>query len=116
MDSPLTPPPLLIIIYFSARGEAGRFISGKETGMSDPQISQKRPYILEIHPGKYAWCSCGKSQRQPFCDGAHKGTNFKPVIVEIKEKQTIAWCGCKHSKNGPYCDGTHKKLSLSGKA
>ena len=22
----------------------------------------------------YYWCSCGKSSKQPFCDGSHKGT------------------------------------------
>lgn len=39
---------------------------------SDLHIPQKGPYILEMEPGKYAWCTCGRSATQPFCDGSHK--------------------------------------------
>lgn len=78
--------------------------------MSDPQIPQKAPFVQETQPGKYAWCSCAKSQNQPFCDGSHKDTEFKPIVVEITEKKNIAWCGCKKSNNQPYCDGSHSKL------
>ncbi|MCZ8488180.1 CDGSH iron-sulfur domain-containing protein [Vibrio lentus] len=24
------------------------------------------------------FCTCGKSKNQPFCDGSHAGTGFKP--------------------------------------
>ena len=30
----------------------------------------------------YYWCSCGKSSKQPFCDGSHKGTEFNPVVYK----------------------------------
>ena len=37
---------------------------------------------VDIEQGKsYYWCSCGKSSKQPFCDGSHKGTEFNPVAV-----------------------------------
>ena len=78
--------------------------------MSDPKIVQKTPYILEVEPGKYAWCACGFSAKQPFCDGSHKTTDIRPVIKEITEKKKVAWCGCKHSGNKPMCDGSHNKL------
>lgn len=78
--------------------------------MSEPQIPQKSPYVLEVEPGEHAWCSCGKSDDQPFCDGSHFDTEFEPVAVKIEEKKTVAWCGCKHSSNPPYCDGSHKSL------
>ena len=26
-----------------------------------------------IRSKTYYWCSCGRSQKQPFCDGSHKG-------------------------------------------
>lgn len=78
--------------------------------MEEPKIVQKQPFVQEMEPGKYAWCKCGQSNNQPFCDGSHKGTGFSPEVVTIEEKQTIAWCGCKHSGNKPYCDGTHSTL------
>ncbi len=72
-----------------------------------PDCPQKSPYVQEEEPGKKAWCSCGKSGNQPFCDGGHKGTGFTPVVVEITEKKQVAWCGCKQTKTPPYCDGSH---------
>jgi len=78
--------------------------------MSEAKIAQKSPYIIEVEPGKYAWCACGRSANQPYCDGSHKVTDIRPVIVEITEKKKVAWCGCKHTGNKPFCDGTHKSL------
>ena len=74
------------------------------------EIAQKSPYVQEVQPGNYAWCACGKSQSQPFCDGSHRGTEYRPVVVKIEEAKKVAWCGCKHTKTPPYCDGTHKQL------
>ena len=34
----------------------------------------------------YFWCSCGKSLKQPFCDGSHKDTEFTPL--KFKEDET----------------------------
>ena len=75
-----------------------------------PKCSQKAPYVLKGEKKKYAWCACGESKKQPFCDGAHKGTGFVPVIVDNEKDGNIAWCGCKVSGNSPYCDGSHKCL------
>jgi len=78
--------------------------------MSEATIAAKEPAVLELEPGTYYWCSCGKSAKQPFCDGAHQGTDFTPEVVEITEKKTVALCQCKRSKNGAFCDGSHKAL------
>ena len=78
--------------------------------MAEPKIAQKGPYVLEMEAGKYAWCACGQSQNQPYCDGSHRGSEFSPVIERIEQKKKVAWCGCKHTKNPPYCDGTHTTL------
>ena len=78
--------------------------------MEEPIIAQKKPYVLDMEPGKNAWCACGHSSSQPFCDGAHKGTGISPIIVTIEEARKVAWCGCKQSKNGAFCDGSHSKL------
>ena len=78
--------------------------------MEEPTIAKKAPYVLDMEAGSYYWCSCGKSAKQPFCDGSHKGSEFVPMKVEIAEAKKVAWCGCKHSANKPFCDGAHAKL------
>ena len=78
--------------------------------MSEPAIPQKAPYALELDAGTYWWCACGRSQKQPFCDGSHKGTEFTPVKFTLEEKKKVWLCGCKHSNKSPMCDGTHKSL------
>lgn len=77
---------------------------------SKPIIAQKSPYIVELEPGKYWWCACGRSQNQPFCDGSHKDSGISPIKLELEQRKKVALCGCKHTKNPPYCDGTHKNL------
>lgn len=71
---------------------------------------KKSPDTLELEPGTYWWCSCGKSVNQPFCDGSHKDTEHTPVEFEVMEKQSVSLCRCKATANPPYCDGTHNKL------
>ncbi len=78
--------------------------------MRTPKVAQKSPYVVEVEAKKYAWCACGLSQNQPFCDGSHKGTGIKPVVVTFEKAQKVAFCGCKHTQNPPFCDGTHKNL------
>lgn len=78
--------------------------------MANPDIPQKSPYVEKLEPGNYAWCACGKSTNQPYCDGSHKGTGMSPIVERIDEAKTVAWCGCKHASTKPYCDGSHNKL------
>ncbi|QSA96592.1 CDGSH iron-sulfur domain-containing protein [Methylococcus sp. EFPC2] len=78
--------------------------------MSEPLSPQKAPYGIELEAGKYWWCACGRSAKQPFCDGSHKGTEFTPVAFELTETKQVWLCGCKHTHNRPFCDGTHAKL------
>lgn len=93
------------------------------------------PFEVELEPGKkYYWCTCGLSENQPYCDGAHKGSGLKslhfyvesPVessresavglsgdeatILPIETEKTVyaTLCGCKKTKTPPYCDGTHR--------
>jgi len=76
-----------------------------------PTIAQKAPYPVEVEAGKsYYWCSCGKSQNQPFCDGSHKGSEFSPVAFTAEKTETKYFCGCKMTANQPFCDGAHAKL------
>lgn len=65
--------------------------------------------LLEAE-NKYYWCTCGRSQSQPFCDGSHKGTSFVPQEFSVNENKKVWLCTCKKTGNAPYCDGTHSKL------
>jgi CDGSH-type Zn-finger protein len=78
--------------------------------VSEPHVAQKGPYIVDEKARRVAWCQCGLSASQPYCDGAHKTTEFRPIIIDLTEDKKVAWCGCKHSRNKPYCDGTHKTI------
>jgi CDGSH-type Zn-finger protein len=74
-------------------------------------IAQKGPYQVDVKQGqKYFWCACGRSAKQPFCDGTHKGTGFAPNIFVADQDKSVWLCGCKQTGNQPFCDGTHSKL------
>lgn len=62
---------------------------------------------VELEAGTHLWCQCGFSKNQPFCDGSHHGTKFKPIAFEVKKKRKMKLCNCKHTKTGPFCDNTH---------
>ena len=76
-----------------------------------PVVAGKAPMKITVEAGKdYWWCSCGKSSKQPFCDGSHKGSSFAPMKWTA-EKDGDAWfCACKNPSKSPLCDGTHKSL------
>jgi CDGSH-type Zn-finger protein len=79
--------------------------------MSDPVIASRTPYAVDVETGKtYWWCTCGKSAKQPFCDGSHKGSSFAPMKYDADKTGTVWFCGCKHTAKAPLCDGAHKKL------
>jgi len=78
--------------------------------MSEAKIAAREPAVLDLEPGTYYWCACGRSANQPFCDGSHAETDIVPKAFELTEKTRVALCRCKHSNNAPFCDGTHETL------
>jgi len=78
--------------------------------MESPIIFAKNPVAVNLEPGVYFWCACGKSKNQPFCDGSHRETSIFPVQFKIDVKKEVYLCQCKQSKNKPFCDGTHRSL------
>ena len=77
-----------------------------------PIIAGKKPIIKSLEPNQdYYWCSCGRSQNQPYCDGSHKGTEFNPIRFQIKKHEEVALCQCKGTSNPPYCDGSHNNIA-----
>ncbi|MBT6726551.1 MAG: CDGSH iron-sulfur domain-containing protein [Deltaproteobacteria bacterium] len=82
-----------------------------ENQVSSPTIAKTSPFAVELEQGKkYAWCSCGLSSKQPFCDGSHKQTTFSPKVFTAEESKTFYLCGCKRTGESPFCDGTHNSL------
>ncbi len=79
--------------------------------MTEPTIASKEPIAVDLQAGEtYHWCSCGLSQKQPFCDGSHKDTEFTPLAYTAEETKTAYLCACKRTKGQPFCDGSHKDL------
>lgn len=79
-----------------------------------PRLSACEPAIVMVEPGKvYSWCSCGLTQKSPFCDSAHKqveGMPFRSVKVKFDSEEEVWFCQCKQTKTPPFCDDTHLSL------
>ncbi len=89
-----------------------------------PKAAATEPIMVKVEAGKtYAWCSCGLSEKQPFCDGAHKQIEktiteegeskmpFKSLKATFEKDEEVWFCMCKQTKNPPFCDGSHKQLN-----
>ncbi|XP_040002446.1 uncharacterized protein LOC120800420 isoform X2 [Xiphias gladius] len=50
-----------------------------------PVPAARLPYRVKLSAGKrYAWCACGHSKKQPFCDGAHR--TEAPSISPLRQR------------------------------
>jgi mannose-6-phosphate isomerase-like protein (cupin superfamily)/CDGSH-type Zn-finger protein len=80
--------------------------------MSSPLVARPKPCLVNLKAGRtYFWCACGRSAKQPFCDGSHKGSDFQPLqFTASAGNEEALMCGCKHTGTPPYCDGAHTNL------
>ncbi|MGY8872747.1 MAG: glutamate synthase-related protein [Pseudomonadales bacterium] len=79
-----------------------------------PIVANNKPVKVDVTEGEeYYFCACGRSNNQPFCDGSHAGTEFKPKPFTAEKSGDAFLCQCKHSANLPFCDGTHKQFDDS---
>ncbi len=93
------------------------FIKSKDSSSELSPGFKKQPTLLDepitVNLEKdtnYLWCQCGKSKNQPFCDGSHHGSKFKPLFFTVNKKGTRKVCNCKRSKTKPFCDNTHLSI------
>ena len=78
---------------------------------NEATVAGRAPIGLDVEAGKeYFWCACGKSTKQPFCDGSHKGSPFSPVKWVAPETKKAFFCLCKQTSDTPLCNGSHKNL------
>ena len=79
--------------------------------MTSAVAAGKAPIKVSLEAGKdYWWCACGRSAKQPFCDGSHKAVGMAPLKYTAQKDGDHWLCMCKGTKNSPLCDGTHKTL------
>lgn len=79
--------------------------------MEKGEVAGEEPIAVEVEEGNsYFWCVCGKSANQPYCDGSHAGTNFRPLMWVAEANETKYFCVCKQTDSRPFCDGSHKRL------
>ena len=80
--------------------------------MTQPKIADTRPVAVQLEAGKTYWfCSCGRSAKQPFCDGSHQGSGLEPMEFQVEAHGKYFLCQCKRSAKLPYCDGSHKRIT-----
>ena len=78
--------------------------------MNKGQRAGESAITVEVEQGKsYYWCSCGRSSKQPFCDGSHDGSKFGPKTYKAEQTKKVFFCTCKQTNNPPICDGSHNK-------
>lgn len=89
------------------------FIVGKGMEVQSTPLKAPNcgPYEVELEKGKmYFICVCGHSRRQPYCDGSHARTKFRPVPFVPTETRVHLVCDCKYREGEGCARGLHPEL------
>jgi len=82
--------------------------------MEEPKVAATSPISVAVSAERnYSWCTCGLSEKQPFCDGRHKlieGMPFRSLKLKFEKDDEPWFCVCKRTTTPPFCDRSHKKL------
>ena len=78
--------------------------------MTEVIVAGRKPIGVELEAGEYYFCRCGRSSKQPFCDGSHKGTGLSPLRFTVDQREQMLLCACKQTADPPFCDGSHHDL------
>jgi CDGSH-type Zn-finger protein len=110
----------VVVALAPVRVAAGAMLSsGRRRAFS--ALLHDAPVVVTLAPVRvavvegtvYRWCACGRSSKQPWCDGqAHKATTIRPVVWTAPKSGQASLCGCRHSARRPLCDGAHAMLPL----
>ena len=65
----------------------------EKTSASAVVIAARVPIKVDVEAGKDYWfCTCGRSETQPFCDGSHSGTEFAPLLWTAEKSEAKWFC------------------------
>lgn len=93
------------------RGKRPEVVPWREQDPDGPVLGPLRSQKFFFEKGQsITWCQCGLSKNQPFCDGSHVTTKFKPITFVAPESRIYGLCLCKYSEDGALCDGIHKQF------
>ena len=66
-------------------------------------MEKYEPIAHDVEEGQnYFWCSCGKSKKQPFCDGSHVGSEFQPLKYTAEKNETKNTIHCSKKRAERY--------------
>ncbi|XP_032058394.1 CDGSH iron-sulfur domain-containing protein 3, mitochondrial [Aythya fuligula] len=104
---------LRVLLGGRARAPPGALLSpALSSAPSAPSSAPPQPLVVELKAGKkYAWCSCGHSKTQPFCDGSHRtaAPGVSPLRFTAEADGAAPLCACKRTRTPPFCDGSHRE-------
>jgi CDGSH-type Zn-finger protein len=116
MDKPAPPHPVDMLrspdglLICDGRVRLLGYKEAPPADLTPARSCGERGVAQALEAGRYSWCSCGYSARQPFCDDSHRleenATNRKSYKFDVLEPVMLTLCLCKRTQRPPLCDGS----------